>query len=166
MNAGTNSQYLAAKVLTAPPHRLHLMLIEGAIRFGREAQAAMERGDVPAASAPLTRMVDIVGELLAGVRERKTELNQKISELYLFLFRLVAEARVNDDSAKLAEALRLLEIERQTWRMVCEKLGSGPANPSAIASSAAQSDSNARSKIAPISGGFPPQAAAGISLEA
>ena len=110
-------------MLTAPPHRLHLMLIEGAIRFGRQAEAALRRGDHAAASAPLMRVIDIVGEMLAGVREAKTELNKKIADFYLYLFRIVAEAKVNDDVEKLAEALRLLEFERQTWQLVCEKLG-------------------------------------------
>ena len=39
------SSYLESKVLTAPPHRLHLMLIEGAIRFGRQADEALQRGE-------------------------------------------------------------------------------------------------------------------------
>ena len=37
-----------------------------------------------AASAPLLRVIDIIGELLAGVRHRKRELNQKIAHVYCF----------------------------------------------------------------------------------
>jgi flagellar protein FliS len=122
MSHSQNTQYLESKVLTAPPHRLHLMLLEGAIRFGRQAEAAMSRGDSLAASIPLTRVIDILGELLAGVRERKTELNRKIADFYTFLFRSVAEAKVNDSAAKLGEVLKLLEFERQTWQLVCDKM--------------------------------------------
>ena len=135
MSNSQNAQYLASKVLTAPPHRLHLMLIEGAIRFGREAEAAMRRGDLLAADRPLMRLIDVVSEMLVGVREMKTELNQKIAEFYLYLFRIVGEAKVNDDLAKLAEALELLEFERQTWQLVCDKLGSEPAAPGMAAKS-------------------------------
>ena len=67
--AAQNAQYLESKVLTAPPYRLHLMLIEGAIRFGRQAAEALERGDQVAAATPLMRVVDIVGRD-AGRRSR------------------------------------------------------------------------------------------------
>ena len=119
-----NVQYLESKVLTAPSYRLHLMLIEGAIRFGRQASEALRRGDQPSAATPLLKVIDIVGELLAGVRHQDAELNQRLSDLYWFLFRLASEAKINSDAEKLALLLRLLEYERQTWQMLCDKLGS------------------------------------------
>jgi flagellar secretion chaperone FliS len=118
-------QYLESKVLTAPPHRLHLMLIEGAIRFGRQAEGLLRQGETAAAAAPLLRVVDIVGEMLAAVRERKSDINKKLTGLYWYLFRRVSEAKLSSDSIKLAEALQLLEFERQTWLAVCERFGSG-----------------------------------------
>lgn len=124
-----NSTYLESKVLTAPPHRLHLMLIEGAIRFGRQADEALRRSEPAGASGtsadgPLLRVLDIVGEMLVGVREKKTELNQKLADLYLYVFCKVSEAKINSDAAALAEAMQILEFERQTWQLVCEKFGS------------------------------------------
>jgi flagellar protein FliS len=125
------SSYLESKVLTATPQRLHLLLIEGAIRFARQAEDALRRGDEVAAAMPLVRVLDILGEMLACVRENKSELTLKIAELYLFLFRQVSKAKINADAAPLADALRLLEFERQTWQQLCEKLGSdsGIAKP-------------------------------------
>jgi flagellar protein FliS len=127
------SSYLESKVLTATPQRLHLLLIEGAIRFGRQAEEALHRGDELAAAVPLVRVLDILGELLAGVRKTKSDLTLKIADLYLFLFRQTSKAKINADAAPLAEALRLLEFERQTWQLLCEKLGSDPgaAKPAA-----------------------------------
>src|SRR3954469_800085 len=119
----TTSSYLESKVRTAPAHRLHLMLIEGAIRFGRVAEAALQRRDELAAASPLARVIDIMGELLASVRTNKTDLNTKIADLYWFLFRRVSQAKINADAVPLSQALRLLEFERQTWQMLCEKLG-------------------------------------------
>jgi flagellin-specific chaperone FliS len=37
----TAAEYLEAQVLTASPHRLHLLVVDGAIRFARQAQAAL-----------------------------------------------------------------------------------------------------------------------------
>lgn len=127
MSQSQRSQYLESKVLTAPSHRLHLMLIEGAIRYGKETEAALRRGDAMAADAPSMRLIDIISEMLVGVRQNKSELNQKIAQLYIYMFRLAGEAKVNDDPDKLVELLGLLEFECQTWQQVCDKLGSSPA---------------------------------------
>jgi flagellar secretion chaperone FliS len=128
-----NSSYLKSKVLTASPQRLHLMLIDGAIRFGRQADEALRRGDEAGAAGPLLRVLDVVGEMLAGVRENKSELTLKIAELYLFIFRRVSAAKINADVSALGEALRLLEFERQTWQLACENLsGDSGAVPPAL----------------------------------
>jgi flagellar protein FliS len=118
-----NAQYLESKVLTAPPHRLHLMLIEGAIRFGRQAEQELKAGRPGAAAAPLMRVLDIVGDMLAGIRQTKSEINDKLAAVYWFIFRRVSEATMDSDAAALAEVLKLLEFERETWQKVCEKLG-------------------------------------------
>lgn len=131
MSQTQRSQYLESKILTAPSHRLHLLLIEGAIRKGKEAEAALRRGDAVAADAPSMRLIDIISEMLVGVRQNKSALNEKIADLYVYMFRLAGEAKVNDDADKLVELLSLLEFERQTWQLVCDKLGgeSAPAAP-------------------------------------
>jgi flagellar secretion chaperone FliS len=118
----TPSQYLESKVLTAPPQRLHLMLIEGAIRFGRQAEEALRRGDTADSAAPLLRTIDIVGEMLSGVRQQESQTNKRLAEFYWFLFRRLAEAKIHSDTTRLAEALKLLEYERETWQLVCDKL--------------------------------------------
>jgi flagellar protein FliS len=127
--AQQNTQYLESKVLTAPPHRLHLMLIDGAIRFGRQAEVELCAGNQAAAAGSLMRVLDIVGELLAGVRQNNGELNDKLAAVYWFIFRRVSEATMYSDSIALAEVLRLLEFERETWQKLCEKLGSTASAP-------------------------------------
>jgi flagellar protein FliS len=122
MKVTLHSQYLESKVLTASPHKLHLMLIEGAQRLGRQAEAALARGDTEAAAGPLLRALDIVGELLAGAREKKTALNLKLADFYWFLFRRLSLAKINSDAKSLGEVLKLLEYERQTWQLVCDRL--------------------------------------------
>jgi flagellar protein FliS len=127
-----HATYLESKVLTAPPQRLHLMLIEGAIRFGRQAEDALRRGERVAAATPLLRTIDIVGELLAAVRANKNDLSKQIADQYWFLLRRVSEAKINSDPNALAEALRLLDFERQTWQMLCDKLSADTQAGSAV----------------------------------
>jgi flagellar secretion chaperone FliS len=136
-----HSSYFESKVLTAPPHQLHLMLIEGAIRFGRQAEESLRLGNQAASANPMLRVIDILGELLAGVREKKGALNTKIADLYWYMFRRVSEAKINADAAALGEVLQLLEYERQTWQLVCDKLSSGNAAAPPAPSSQAFSSS-------------------------
>jgi flagellar protein FliS len=137
-----NSSYLESKVLTAPPQRLHLMLIEGAIRFGRQAEEHLRSGNQSAAASAMLRVIDILGELTAGVREKKGTLNTKIADLYWYMFRRVSEAKINADAAALAEVLQLLEYDWQTWQLVCDKLGRGnvaaPPAPNSLAFSSSR----------------------------
>ena len=127
-----HAQYLESKVLTAPPQRLHLMLIEGAIRFGRQAEQELLAGSHANAAEPLMRVLDIVGELLAGVRQTKSDINDKLATVYWFIFRRVSEATMYADTTALTEVLRLLEFERETWQKVCEKLGANSGSPTTV----------------------------------
>jgi flagellar protein FliS len=157
--------YLESRVLTASSDRLHLMLIEGAIRFGRQAEAALERGDMEAAEGPLMRTLDVVGEMLVGVREMKSDLNRQIANLYLYLFRIIGEAKVHDDVTKLTEALRLLEFERETWQLAHEKNNSTPLPPNPAPHGTPMA-AKPRPSIAPHFGNTSPISSLGISLEA
>jgi hypothetical protein len=69
----------------------------------------------------------IVGELAGGVRRSRT--NDKIADFIGSCSGFLA--KINGDVEKLAEVLGLLEYERQTWQMVCDKLGAevAPATP-------------------------------------
>jgi flagellar protein FliS len=126
------SQYLESRILTAPPQRLHLLLLEGALRFGRQAEEALRLGERHTAADLLLRVLDIIGELLAGVRASKSELNARLADLYWFLFRRASLAKIHGDAAMLAEVLRLLEYERATWQLVCDKLeAASPTSPAA-----------------------------------
>ncbi len=121
MSQAQPSGYFESKVMTASPAQLHLMLIEGAIRFCTKASQELERQNEGHANEAMMRAIDIVGELLAGVRGRDDEINRKLSDLYLFLFHTLTSAYVNTDAVKLADVLRILEFERETWQLACER---------------------------------------------
>jgi flagellin-specific chaperone FliS len=53
MQAESHDTYLASQVMTASPQRLRLMLIEGAIRFGRQAAEAWTRKRFEAAGVAM-----------------------------------------------------------------------------------------------------------------
>jgi flagellar protein FliS len=121
MPQGQPTSYLESKVLTASPPRLHLMLVEGAIRFGRKAEQELAAGNEGYANEAMIRAIDVVAEMLAGVRHSDSDINQKLADLYQFLFHTLTSAYVNTDPVKLADVLRILEFERETWQLACDR---------------------------------------------
>jgi len=114
------SAYLETQVLTAAPQKLRLMLIDGCMRFARQAREAHAAGDCEQFSSGLDRARDIVTELISGIRPDGTSLTESARALYAFIFRSLAEAQLQKEPQKIEDALRVREEERQTWLAVCE----------------------------------------------
>lgn len=122
MMTDKNREYLEARIQTANSAQLHMMLLDGALRFAREAEKGVLRAEELAYHAPLMRTMDIVEELLAGVRHSDDELNEKLAGLYTFVYMRLMSVYVNGDKQMMAEALRVLEFQRETWRQAVDKL--------------------------------------------
>ncbi|MEQ8847040.1 flagellar export chaperone FliS [Botrimarina sp.] len=122
MTNDKNREYLEAKVRTANSAQLHLMLLDGAIRFAREAEKGVLRGDELAYHPPLLRAMDIVEELLVGVRHDTDALNAKLAQLYAYIYARLTSVYVNGDKQQVADAIRVLEIQRETWRLAVARL--------------------------------------------
>jgi len=125
MDPSARREYLATEVLTATPQKLQLMLIEAAIRSAETAREKWKAEKNDEACEALIHAQDCIGEMLAGLnKEVDSELTRKVAGVYLFIFRSLMEANYHHDEKKLDDALEVLEIECETWRQVCEKLGS------------------------------------------
>jgi flagellar protein FliS len=117
--------YLATEVLTAAPHKLQLMLIDGAIRFGQQARELWREGRDDVAGESIIRCQRIVAQLLAGLRrDEHPELARQIGSVYVFVLNSLIAAHLNRDEQKLSDALSVLAEEQITWRAVCRELGS------------------------------------------
>jgi len=125
MQHSARENYLATEVMTATPQKLQLMLIEAAIRSAQMARQKWHDEKDDEACESLIHAQQVVGEMLASLnREVAPELVEKVAAVYIFVFRSLMEANQQRSEEKLDDALRVLEIERETWRQVCEKLGS------------------------------------------
>lgn len=124
MPASVGNNYLEAEILTATPQRLHLLLIEGAIRNVERTRVAWQEKNWDTGCETLIRSQQIVSEILSGLNpEVDGDLTKRVASLYLWIYRTLVEAGPTRDESKLAEVIRVLEIERATWRELCEKLG-------------------------------------------
>ena len=126
MEQDVQATYLEAAVQTATPQKLRLMLIDGAIRFATRAKQQWCRPISYEVLEDLRRCQQIVAELYSSVRRDENDVAQKTADLYLFLYREVLAAPADTDTTRLDGVLRVLEIERETWRQVCEQLPDAP----------------------------------------
>jgi flagellar protein FliS len=125
MQSSARENYLVTDVMTATPQKLHLMLIEAAIRSAERARDKWQTGEDARASEALIHAHEVVGELLAGLnRDIDAGLARKVAAVYLFVSRSLMEANCQRDDKKLQDALRVLEVERETWRQVCQRSAS------------------------------------------
>lgn len=116
--------YFETQVLTAAPQKLHLMLLNGALRFAREAGEHWRAARIHEGGEAIIGAQRILTELLRGLKpDLAPALVSQVSSVYNFIFRRLVEAGFRRDQQKLADAIRILEVERDTWRQVCEQLG-------------------------------------------
>jgi flagellar protein FliS len=114
-----HDEYLVNEVMTATPQRLHLMLLDAAIRHCERIRQLWNAGLDEHAAEPLAKAQEIVSELIASLNySQQPELAGRIASVYTFIFRAVVNAALKRDEKSLADALRVLEIERDTWREI------------------------------------------------
>ncbi|MEX2188155.1 MAG: flagellar export chaperone FliS [Pirellulales bacterium] len=123
MDAATREQYLSAQIFTASPERLHLMLIDGAIRFATQLKTALAADDNEAATTVGERCRNVLGEMLLCVERDGNDAAKRLRSIYTFLIREVADAQIRRQSERIDGVLDVLAIERDTWADLCEKLG-------------------------------------------
>jgi flagellar protein FliS len=135
-------------VAGADPHRLVLMLMDGALERISIARGCIERGgkgDVARKAAALSQTLGIVGELrgtldLGG----GGELAQNLNKLYDYMIRRLLQANINNDVKILTEVSGLLDNVRSAWaaigpsvRKPTQEARNGPAPPNGPALPAA-----------------------------
>jgi flagellar protein FliS len=136
MSAQACDAYLESLVRTATPQRLRLMLIDGAIRFARQALANWDREEHrTAVYESIVRCRAIIMELYGSIQQDASPVAKQVASIYLYLFRLLAEAPATHDAQKVREVMGVLEEERETWRQLCEQM---PEPPEAMAGDRSQ----------------------------
>ncbi len=119
--------YLETQVATATPQRLRLMLIEGALRLANRARDLLDQQKLGDATEAIVRCQAIVGELGASTDPHKApELARQISGLYSYVRESLTQAQNQRDSRRVSDAIQILEIERETWQLVCQRLDHTP----------------------------------------
>jgi flagellar protein FliS len=127
MSRSAHDAYFETQVLTATPQRLRLMLIDGALRFARQAIECWgdEVNRVPRYNA-LARCHDIVVELYRTIRADELPVARQVKAIYEFLLREMALASMATDCQNVRNVVKVLEEERVTWQQLCEIMPEPP----------------------------------------
>ncbi|MCL2623597.1 MAG: flagellar export chaperone FliS [Planctomycetaceae bacterium] len=116
--------YLESEVSTATPQKIQLLLIEAAIKNIHRVKRFWETNDTEGAFQSLTRVQDIVAEILCSLDMKSSpEIAQSLAAIYVFIFRKLVATRGPEDMVSLDDALKVLMAERQSWKEICEKFG-------------------------------------------
>ena len=90
------ANYLRAKVLTATPEQLQLMLYDGAIRFAEQGKTAIAERRFDKSFESLTRAQNILSELKHGLRhDLAPETCKNLAGLYDFAFLRLVQANLH-----------------------------------------------------------------------
>lgn len=124
MSGSMRNNYLAAYSSVAThggiaaddPHRLILMLMDGALERIAMARGSLQRGDVAQKAVLVQRIVGIVIELRASLDlERGGSLAQSLDELYGYMERQLVRANSENKTEYLDEVGSLLGEIRSAW---------------------------------------------------
>jgi flagellar protein FliS len=120
MSAGNT--YFENQVHTASPQKLHWMLVDAALRDARRAEEFLVKKSPLQAGPELAHAEAIIAEILCAMRrDLAPELVDKCQAVYGFILRSLTDAHLKDDLAALRGAIKVLEVEHETWRLAVEQ---------------------------------------------
>ncbi|GGH33022.1 flagellar export chaperone FliS [Paenibacillus segetis] len=108
--------YQKNKFQTASPHRLTLMLYNGAIQFASKAKEAIDNGDIAGTNMNVTKTQDIVYELLSSLNEKEGgEIASNLKKLYFYMIDRLIEGNIKKQSSSIDEVISLLQELQSAW---------------------------------------------------
>ncbi|UUY04732.1 flagellar export chaperone FliS [Svornostia abyssi] len=116
----TPQAYRQNSVLTASPGQLVVMLYDGAIRFLRQAELAMEEGAVAHTNDRMQRAEAILDELLATLNMDAGEISGRLQAIYTFCRSELIAARLERSPKKIKQVIGLLSDLREAWAEIAQ----------------------------------------------
>lgn len=117
-------------VSTASPHKLILMLYDGALLQIRTAGIAMQAKDIPAKGTAISKAIDIIlnGLKVSLDMAAGGELSERLSALYEYMGDRLLYANLHNSQPALDEVAKLLGTLRDAWA----EIGSQVDKPSSV----------------------------------
>lgn len=111
---------LETSVITADPHKLILLLYQGALLAISSARNQMLRKDIAAKGKYISQAIMIIEEGLKASLDKNAggELAQNLSGLYEYMSQRLLLANLKNDVAALDEVSRLLTELKGAWEAI------------------------------------------------
>tara|TARA_Y100001934_G_scaffold282860_1_gene398883 strand:- start:1264 stop:1671 length:408 start_codon:yes stop_codon:yes gene_type:complete len=111
-----NNPYAQAKIGSASPEQLLIMLYDAAIKDVRVAVEAIEAGDRGAKAKALDHGVKVLTELINSLRPDKApEIADNLRRLYDFMIDRMIQANLKSDAELLEPVGKVLGELREAW---------------------------------------------------
>lgn len=124
-------------VVSASPHRLIQMLMEGALEKIAAAKGAIARRDIPTKGAQITWAISIIDGLRMSLdMNAGGEIAQNLDRLYDYMTRRLLEANLKTEPAYLDEVAKLLKEIKSAWDAIPADVRNAPAHGTPEAPSA------------------------------
>ena len=109
-----------ASVEASDPHRLVLMLFDGAIAAIALAKIHMEAGDIPQKGAATSKAIDLITNGLGASLDMEAggELAERLAALYDYMAQRLLFANLKNNIAALNEVSELLVSLRDAWSQI------------------------------------------------
>jgi flagellar protein FliS len=119
LNAYTRSA-LEMEVNSANPHRLILMLFDGALAAIAAAKGQIQRQQTGEKGVMLSKAISILEEGLRLSLDKTAggELAQQLDALYEYMSHRLLMANINNDVAAIDEVTGLLTVLRDAWQQI------------------------------------------------
>ncbi len=124
------AQYQNAKIMTASPAELTLMLYEGAIKFGNIAVIAMENKNPAKAHENIVKIENIL-QNFRDTLDKKYPVWEEFEKIYVYLLRRCHECNVSKDPEIMEEILTHIRSMRDNWKEVMKAAAVDKSNPAA-----------------------------------
>jgi flagellar protein FliS len=116
-------KYKQTSVQSASKEKLLLMLYEGAIRFMKQAVAAIDRKDIADRGMNIGRAFDIINELNNTLNhEAGGEIAMNLEQLYMFISEQLTKSNATGQKKPLEDALKIMETLYTGWVEAIEKI--------------------------------------------
>lgn len=107
-------------VVDATPHRLIVLLYEGARKALAMARVAVQTGDVAIKGQSITKAIGIIGTGLQDALDlgKGGEIAQRLNALYDYMNRRLMEAALRSDDTLIVEVDGLLANLEDAWKAI------------------------------------------------
>src|SRR5262245_36802350 len=114
-------------VAAANPHKLILMLFDGALLSLSSAASHMQKNNIAEKGQSISKAIDIISNGLRASLDLKAggELAERLFALYDYMANRLLQANIHNDAAAVAEVSHLLGELRSAWQEIAQ-------NPAAL----------------------------------